>query len=196
MFQYKDGFCLTAVLFLSWILIPRKTIFIRCHYNDVIMGTMASQIASLTIVYSTVYPGADQRKQQSSASLAFVWGIHRLPVNSPHKGPVTRKMFPLDDVIMCPGHLTFTLLGIHSGTCASRALLVTVRMWPPRELWRLFGASHRAHTGLPALSTGGGYTKLMLTGHDRKPIRKTFHLKHFFSFFPYQTIQKRWNWNT
>ena len=50
--------------------------------------------------YSTVYSGADQRKHQSSASLAFVWGIDRWPVNSPHKGPVTRKMFPFDDVIM------------------------------------------------------------------------------------------------
>ena len=56
------------------------------------MGTMASQITSLTIVYSTVYSGADQGKHQSSASLAFV--------NSPHTGPVTRKMFPFDDVIM------------------------------------------------------------------------------------------------
>ena len=64
------------------------------------MGTMASQITSLTIVYSTVYSGADQRKHQSSASLAFVWGIRRGPVNSPHKWPVTRKMFPFDDVIM------------------------------------------------------------------------------------------------
>ena len=47
------------------------------HYGDVIMGTIASQITSLTIVYSTVYSGADQRKHQSSASLAFVRGIHR-----------------------------------------------------------------------------------------------------------------------
>ena len=61
---------------------------------------MASQITSLTIVYSTVYSDADQRKHQSSAQLAFVWGIHRGSVNSPHKGPVTRKMFPFDDVIM------------------------------------------------------------------------------------------------
>ena len=68
------------------------------HYGDVIMGAMASQITSLTIVYSTVYSDADQRKHQSSASLAFVWGIHRGPVNSPHKWPVTRKMFPFDDV--------------------------------------------------------------------------------------------------
>ena len=64
------------------------------------MGTMASQITSLTIVYSTGYSDADQRKHQSSASLAFVWGIHRGPVNSPHKWPVTRKMVPFDDVIM------------------------------------------------------------------------------------------------
>ena len=71
-----------------------------CHYFDVIMGEVASQITSLAIVYSTVYSDADQRKHQSSASLAFVWGSHRGPVNSPHKWPVTRKMFPFDDVIM------------------------------------------------------------------------------------------------
>ena len=70
------------------------------HYDDVTMSLMASQITSLTIVYSTVYSGADQRKHQSSASLAFVRGIHRGPVNSPHKWPVTPKMFPFDDVIM------------------------------------------------------------------------------------------------
>ena len=70
------------------------------HYNDVIMGPIASQITSLTIFYSIVYSDADQRKHQSSASLAFVRGIHRGPVNSPHKWPVTRKMFPFDDVIM------------------------------------------------------------------------------------------------
>ena len=64
------------------------------------MTRMASQITSLTVVYSTVYSDADQRKHQSSASLAFVWGIHRGPLNSPHKGQVTRKMFPFDDVIM------------------------------------------------------------------------------------------------
>ena len=70
------------------------------HYSDVIMGAMASQITSLTIVYSTVYSGADQRKHQSSASLSFVRGIHRWPVNSQHKWPVTQKMFPSDNVIV------------------------------------------------------------------------------------------------
>ena len=74
--------------------------FSALHYSDVVMGVMASQITSLPIVYLTVYSGADQRKYQSSASLAFVRGIHRGPVNSPHKWPVTRKMFPFDDVIM------------------------------------------------------------------------------------------------
>ena len=64
------------------------------------MGTMASQIPSLTIVRATIYAGADERKYQSSVSLASVRGIHRCPVNSPHKGPVTRTIFPFDDVIM------------------------------------------------------------------------------------------------
>ena len=64
------------------------------------MGAMASQITSLAIVYSTVYSGADQKKHQSPASLAFVRGIHRWPVNSPHTWPVTRKMFPFDAVII------------------------------------------------------------------------------------------------
>ena len=74
------------------------------HYNDVIMGSIASQITSLTIVYSRVYSGADQRKHEGCASLAFVRGIHRRPVNSPHKGPVTRKMVPFDDVVHMCGH--------------------------------------------------------------------------------------------
>ena len=65
------------------------------HCSDVIMGVVASEITSLKIVYSTVYSGADQRKHQSSAS-----GIHRRPVNSPHKWQVTRKMFPFDDVFV------------------------------------------------------------------------------------------------
>ena len=70
------------------------------HYGDVIMGAIASQITSLTIVHSTLYSDADQRKHQISASLVFVRGIHPGPLNSPHKWPVTRKMFPFDDVIM------------------------------------------------------------------------------------------------
>ena len=64
------------------------------------MTAVASQITSLTIVYLTIHSGTDQRKHQSSASLAFVRGIHQSLVNSPHKWPVTRKMSPFDDIIM------------------------------------------------------------------------------------------------
>ena len=56
------------------------------HYSDVIMGAMASQITGVSIVYLIVSSGADRRKHQSSASLAFV---------RVHKGPVTRKCFHL-----------------------------------------------------------------------------------------------------
>ena len=70
------------------------------YYCDVIMSVMASQITSFMIVYSNAYSGADQRKHQSSASLAFVRIIHRWPVNSPHKWSVMRKMFPFDDFII------------------------------------------------------------------------------------------------
>ena len=64
------------------------------------MGPIASQITSLTIVYSIVYSDADQRKHQSFSLLAFVRGIHQGPVDSPHKWPVTRKMFLFDDVMI------------------------------------------------------------------------------------------------
>ena len=93
-------------------MISKKAIPIEI-FNDVIMRAMASQITSLTIVYSTVYSGADQRKHQSSASLAFVRGIYRWPVNSPHKGPVTRKIFPFDSVIMnCKQNIASTIENI------------------------------------------------------------------------------------
>ena len=80
---------------------------IEFHYSDVIMAAIASQITSLFIVYSTVYSGVHQRKHQSSTSLAIVPGIHRWPVNSPHKWPVTRRMFPSDDVIMQYGNFVY-----------------------------------------------------------------------------------------
>ena len=70
------------------------------HDSYVIMSAIASQITGVSSVSSAVCSGADRRKHQCSASLAFVRGIHRSPVNSPHKGPVTRKLFLFDDVIM------------------------------------------------------------------------------------------------
>ena len=87
----------------------------QCHYNDVIMDSIASQITGLTIIYSVVYSGADQRKHQSSASLAFVRGIH------PNKWPVTRKKFPFDDVIMWTG--VWLILTLKRGVSIIRKIL-------------------------------------------------------------------------
>ena len=88
-------FCIS----IPWLL-AMQAAWASTHYCDVIMTVMPSQITSLTIVYSTVYSSAAQRTHQTSSSLAFVRRIHRWTVNSLHKGPVTRKMFPFDDVIM------------------------------------------------------------------------------------------------
>ena len=67
------------------------------HYNGTIMSTMGSQITSLTIAYSSVYSGADQRRHQNSASLAFVRGIHRHLMTSSCKitaaCPVSNKLW-------------------------------------------------------------------------------------------------------
>ena len=65
------------------------------HYSDVIMSAMTSQITGGTIVYSTVCSGADKKKHQSSALLAFVRGIHRWPGNSRKKAQQRWKCFHL-----------------------------------------------------------------------------------------------------
>ena len=80
------------------------TLFSIHKYCDVIMSSMASQSTGVSIVYITICSNADQRKHQSSASLAFVRGIHRWAVNSRHKGSVTRKMFSFDDGVMMLRH--------------------------------------------------------------------------------------------
>ena len=112
----------------KYIRLYRETVTFQREYwfnwlHAVIMSAMASQIISLTIVYSTVYSGADQRKHQSPASLAFVGGIHWWPVNSQHKWPVTRKMFTFDDVIMCMSNfvpVSFLSRDPESGNCRLR----------------------------------------------------------------------------
>ena len=96
------------------------------HYSDIIMSMMASQITGISIVYSTICSGTDQRKHQSLASLAFVRGIHWWPVNSLHKGPVTQKMFSFDDVIMLlvfrDWCIIFTCI-LQGGFTATRAII-------------------------------------------------------------------------
>ena len=110
------------------------------------MGAIASQITSLTIVYSTVYSDADQRKHQRSASLAFVRGIHRGPVNSPHKWPVMRKMFPFDDVIMTdpepracdkPGYFQITYK-IGGRVCICVVLVPSLTDWGRDKMVAIF----------------------------------------------------------
>ena len=81
------------MLFRTW------NVLLIFHSSDVIMEALASQISDDSIVCSTVGSGADQRRHQSSASLAFVRGLNGWPVKSSHKGPVTWKMLAFDDVI-------------------------------------------------------------------------------------------------
>ena len=88
------------------------------YYNDVIMSAMALWNQMLTIVYSTVYSGADP----SSASLAFVRWIHRSPVNSPHKGPVTRIFFSI-------WWLHYDWLNVARPNVASITAIAAVEVW-------------------------------------------------------------------
>ena len=128
-------FCVCLNVFkIQWIILPVWTF---SHNNGVIMSSMASQITSLMIVYSIVYSGTDQRKHQSSASLAFVRGIHRWLVNSPHKGPVMWKMFPFDDVVMkCVLFNENVRISIHvslnfapDGPINNKSALVQIMAW-------------------------------------------------------------------
>ena len=86
------------------------------QYSGVILSAMSSQITSLTVVYPTVYSGAAQRKYQSSTSLAFVRGIHRSPVNLPHKGPITQNMLQFDDVTILIGNVNMIKMGLMTTT--------------------------------------------------------------------------------
>ena len=112
-----------------------------------IMSAMASQITNLTIAHSTHYSGADQRKHQNSASLAFVRGIHRWPVNSPHKRPVTQKMFPFHDLIT--GSVIMYVLGKNDGfqTLTKHSKTQTYFLWCLLEQ-RIVIISHWLYCGV------------------------------------------------
>ena len=128
---------------LSKLLLPYK-------YDDVIMGAMASLITSLTIVYWTVYSDTDQRKHQSSASLAFVWGFHRGPGNSPHNWPVTRKIFPFYNVIMSwsiPGLCASSAnTGRNSLRGSHHFTLLTLCVGSPSHCWMFFSPGRKCRT--------------------------------------------------
>ena len=112
------------------------------RYNDVIRNAMVSQITGVSIVCSTVGSGADQRKRQSSASLAFVRGINWWPANSPHKRPVTREMFPFDDVLMRCTVLSVPRQGmvilITERNIEKVVAVATLNTLRPRQNWRHF----------------------------------------------------------
>ena len=95
--QDPGGLHLGSMNFAIWAGLKVLYTLIATHYSDAIVSAMTLQVISVSILCSTVYSGADQRKHQSSASLAFVRGINRWPVGPLHKQPVTRKMFSLDD---------------------------------------------------------------------------------------------------
>ena len=91
------------------------------------MNKVASQITSVSIVCSTVSSDTYQRKHQRSASLAFVRGIHRWLVNSPHQRPITRKMHPFDDVIMEWWNVPYTVPVTGMETIVTRTRLHYIR---------------------------------------------------------------------
>ena len=84
----------------SWKCLKGHSINRQLQYSDIIMSVMASQTTGVSIVSTVHSIRRRSKKTSNSASLAFVKGIHRWPVNSPHKGPVTRKMLPFDDVVI------------------------------------------------------------------------------------------------
>ena len=141
------------------------------HYCDAIMGIEAYQITSLTIVYSIVYSDADQSKHQSCAPLAFGWGIHRGPVNSPPKWPVTRKMFPFDDVIINKQPFKFPMM-----TLISKMWKWTIRqlieslirlVYLSLEVWNIRGFG--ATVMVPCLKTKSNLVNTLRPIRFRKP---------------------------
>ena len=137
-FYHSDGE--TVLMEAQHPVAPVPSTAVSPHHNDVIMGVIESQIISLTIVYSTVYSMADQRKHQSSALLTFVQGIYWWLVSSPRKRPVTRKIFPFDDVIMqtqwctsLQGKVLFVVVGHRRGSPEHSGTVVAACVSAPEK---------------------------------------------------------------
>ena len=142
------------------------------------MGAMASQITSLTNVCSTVYSGTDQGKHLCSASLALVRGIHRWPVISPHKVPVTRKMFPFDAVIMHVAiqHMCQFVLGSLVFTPEQHLFLWDLDNKLKNSLWY-------------------GFQSVGIAAHIRSPLT-TWWRHHFPRYWPFMRGIYRWPVNS
>ena len=127
------------------------------------MSMMASQITGGSIVYLIICSRTDQRKQHSSASLAFVRGIHRWRVNSSHKGSVTRKMFPFDDVIMIHPYLNEcwlvannTLVNRFKRNCICNEIVFIEKM--QKNVWLSVNNSFHKWGDLPTIFTSDAVT--------------------------------------
>ena len=133
------------------------------------MSAMASRLTSLTIVNSTVYSRRRSKKHQSSLSLAFVRGIHRWPVNSPHKGPATRKMFPFDDVIM-------------SAPCKIRVILFRLQcvntLWPNVAILHQRTWPTLAQVMAFCLTAPGHYPVTIITNYQWDSVALTWNQFH------------------
>ena len=107
------------------------------HYCDVIMGAVASQTTSHTIVYSTVYSDSDQRKHFAKHR---VTGLCVGNSPGPHKRPVTRKIFSFDDVIMfiISWYICNLKWGVLSQMHVSRA---GASNYTPQILWGVISCS-------------------------------------------------------
>ena len=162
------------------------------HYSDFIIRTMASQITGVLIVYKTFCSGTDQRKHQSSTSLAFIRRIHRWPMNSPHNGPVTRKMSPCDGVIRGGGRTNKpnnSLVSTCLSSCKKEHKLSSL-WWRHNEhdgvsnhqphsclLNRLFRRRSKKHQSSASLAFVWGIHRDRWIPHTRGQLRgKCFHL--------------------
>ena len=119
------------------------------------MGAIASQITSLTIVYSIAYSGADQRKLQSSASLAFVWGIHRDRWIPRTKGQVRGKCFHLV-TSSCSSHNKWRRQTEPPNYAPSNILIpvaVSSARWPRRHWFSFKENQHSTHYTDSGMST-------------------------------------------
>ena len=108
---FSDTWCLCIKYFKRWIRenigkMLRRCVLINLSARRLHYPAQPSAEIREMVLPVCVCSGSDQRKHQSSASLGFVRWIHRLPV-TPHKGRMTRKMFPYDDAIIFDGKITY-----------------------------------------------------------------------------------------
>ena len=108
---------------------------LQSHYNDVIMSAVEPEITGVSIVCSTVCSGAHQRKH-----LAFVRGIHRWLVDSPHKGSVTRKCFHLmtslcKDALVPVQHLNIAYPKHWGLVCQKQVSKAGTSNYIPQYMW-------------------------------------------------------------